>query len=213
MKKLSVIVSEYFPEETIAIDTQVLLKTTSKLITGQEVNGFFNSGNLPIPMIETDKKYYFDIRPIYYNFKPWISCLKNPINILVSLFVLLFGGYIIGGIFLGSELGFRLFLIIFFTISLYLVLNFNRTNSNILAIKKEWITEKSEKNNEHILKWSLPNNEIGFSILHLLPKDKQDKLPFYLKFQSGLWASSLFPFLKRISPVNLTENAYTYLQV
>lgn len=210
MKKLSAIVSEYYPEEAIVKESQVLLKTTSRLVTGQEVNGFFNSGSLPIPMVETDKKLYFDIRPIYYSSKPWLPYLKNPINILVSLFVLLFGGYILGGIFLGSGLGFKIFLVIFFAISLYFMLNFNRTNANILAIKKEWIIKEREENKEHIFKWSLPNTEMGFSILYLLPKDKQDKLPFYLKFQSGLWASSLFPFLKKMSPVNFTESTISY---
>ena len=164
MKNLSTIVSEYYPEEKIQEDVQVLLKTTSKLVTGQEVNGFFNSGSLPIPMVQTDKKYYFDVRPIYYSSKPWLPYLKNPINILISLFVLLFGGYILGGIFLGSGLGFKQFLIIFFAIGLYFILNFNRTNANILAIKKEWVTKESEENKEHVLKWSLPNTEVGYSI-------------------------------------------------
>ncbi|OGM21782.1 hypothetical protein A2714_04415 [Candidatus Woesebacteria bacterium RIFCSPHIGHO2_01_FULL_38_9] len=213
MKNLPFIVSAYFPEEIIQKNTRVLLKTTSKLITGQEVNGFFNSGSLPIPMVETDKKYFFDIRHIYYSSKPWLPYLKNPINILISLFVLLFGGYILSGIFIGSGFGFKLFLMVFFATGIYIILNYNRTNVNILAIKKEWVTTESEENKEHILKWSLPKTEIGFSILHLLSKDKQDKLPFYLKFQSGLWASSLFPFLKKMSPVNFTENTYSYSQV
>lgn len=94
MKKLSAIVSEYFPEEIIIKDTKVLFKTTSKLVTGQEVNGFFNSGTQPIPMVETDKKFYFDTRPIYYSSKPRLPYLDNPINILISLIVVLFGGYI-----------------------------------------------------------------------------------------------------------------------
>lgn len=213
MNKLSTIVSDYYPEETIVKDIQVLLKTTSKLVTGQEVEGFFNSGSLPIPMVETDKKYYFDIRPIYYSSKPWLPYLKNPINILVSLFVLLFGYYILGSILLGSGLVFRIILVIFFVIGLYFILNFNRTNANILAIRKEWITNENEANNESVLKWSLPNAEIGFSILHLLPKDKQDKLPFYLKFQSGLWVSNLLPFLKKLSPVNFSENTISYSRV
>jgi len=123
MKNLSTIVSEYYPEEKIQRDTRILLKTTSKLITGQEVNGFFNSGSLPVPMLETDKKYYFDIRPIYYSSRPWLPYLKNPTTILISLLVLLFGGYIIGGIFLGSGIGFRIFLIVFFAIGLYFILN------------------------------------------------------------------------------------------
>lgn len=217
MEKLSSLVTKYYPEEIVQKETGVLLTTSSKLVTGREITGFFNSGSLPIPMIETDKKYYFDIRPIYYSAKPWLQYLKNPLsivkNILIFLFVLIFGGYIIGGIFIGSGIGFKIFLLIFFGIGLYIVLNYNRTEMNILALKKEWIIDKSNEDKKYILKWSLPKTEMGFSMIQLLSKEKQDKLPIYLKFQSGMWASKLFPIVRNLSPVSFAENTYSYIEV
>lgn len=209
MSELSELVLKYYPNEKIEKDSKVELSSSLDTIFSKA--DFFGSSPLRIPMVETESMLFFDIRPIYYSHKPWLSRL-NPVNIFISLivitaFLIIFFNFILD--FSRTSPIFIIFISIIGIPWLIIILRWNKTITNILAIKKSWITKDEQSEGSRQITWSLPENEIGFSFLHLLSADKKKNLSLLLKLQSGLYFQKLYKWLRKMSPVKFQDIVFT----
>jgi len=173
----------------------------------------FNSGELAIPMVETANKLFFDIRPISRSAKPYKKQLQSPFyKVYIALFAVFFiwFGYQWLISITRTSVPFMIFCFAMLAIFVPIILGWTKTEANILAIDKSWITDTKEEEGATHITWSLPQDAyVGFSFVHLLSDEKKRELPLMEKFKSG----EFFPFAKKLGSVigfNTNDVIFSY---
>jgi hypothetical protein len=101
-------------------------------------------------------------------------------------------------------------MILFLVIGIPLILKQNKTITNIFAIKKDWVSKDSTEKGEREITWSMPENVMSFSFVHLLDERTKNNLPFFLKLQSGMYFKGLYDFwLRKVSFVKFQDVVFT----
>lgn len=208
--KLLNIITKIYPEETVLKDTEVFFNTTyTDPFTKNEILGSFNSGTSSISMIETNKKYYFDVRTLLHSVKPR---LPFPLNILTYSLLTILSMLIINNIFthqgdsiVSYFMSTSIILIIF---GILFILDYSLKGVNILIIKKEWIIQTSHKNKEYVIHWALPKKDRFYAFLKILGREMQVKTSLFRRMQRA------FLIQKSLSMnMDSTYHSYSYKEV
>jgi hypothetical protein len=213
MKALKELLNQYYPEENVVSEREVQFKTSFNSFFGGRMTHISNSGELAIPMIETDTKLFFDVRPIFRSTKPYKKQLKSlTYQIYIALFAVLFilFGYRWLTSIANTSVSFMILCFAMLGIFVPIILKFNSTEANILAIDKSWITDTRKEEGATHVTWTLPQDAyMGFSFVNLLSEDKKKELPLMERFKSG----EFLPFAKKFGSVfgfNTNDVIFSY---
>ncbi|MEI7578445.1 MAG: hypothetical protein WCJ58_00220 [bacterium] len=182
MQQLTTIIQRFFPEESIINKSNIKLIDTWK--SGLSFGKYFHLK--PLPMVETDKKLYFDKRvPVIL--QSFISMLVGPIWLTAFLFIIqlvfkfnypiiFYGIAIMGGIFVGII---NLFINIF-------------TIQNIFAVDKSWITKRQKEADTEIITGHIPSGSNTYFLISFLSKEQKATLSLLDRFPGRLLLDTNF---------------------
>lgn len=210
-KLLNTIIKIY-PEETVLKNSKVFFSTTYTNPLGKnEIPGSFNSDTSSISMIETNKKYYFDVKTLRHASKPRLpfslSFLIYSLLIILSMVVI----YRFTHQSYSPLSNLMFFIVVFVIFGILFALEHSLKGARILIVKKEWITQASHKNKEHVIRWALPKEDRAFSGLKLLGREMQVKTSLFHRMQRAfLIVKSL---AMNMEGVFNSDHSYSYKEV
>lgn len=180
MKDLSVIISSFFPEETILNQQKVRVAESFTTKVGNIPLGWSKRWNLfPEKVIETDKRIYFDNR---------VQVLANAsIQLIVGPVLFISFIFIIYHFSVHQTVPPQLIIIaiIFSTIFGMFNLMLAPSLSNIYFVNKEWLKDKQIKDKKVILQGEIPENK-NYKLVYEIPQLKMETLSLFDKIYTGL---------------------------
>lgn len=135
---------------------------------------------IPLDMIETEQSFYFDRR------EPYLVSTKLPIAILGSIWVTLLPLYLWFTIWHKTPQSFILVILVALGSSLVPVINkkINQGLTNIVIIKKSWVSNDFSENETRVLKGKVPSGE-SYSLVYYLNPEQKKRLSFSEKYLGG----------------------------
>jgi hypothetical protein len=169
MQSLNELVKKYFPNEEIIREANVMLQDTWKGRVARFPISFSKYFyKKPLPMIETDQKFYFDRRVALIE-RSIMQIFKSPLIALV--FITFF--YIFTDVTLTLQNYLVITILIIFTGLLNILLN-RSSIENILTIEKAWIDEGTKVSGKTVLKGLIPKGyEKNYFFYSHIPKEKR----------------------------------------
>jgi len=182
LTSLSVIIAKHLPDETIIKSQKVTLHDSWSIKYLSKSHYWYLS---PLDMTETQNYFFFDRR------QPYLHTLSK--QFLISPLVL--GGF---ALFLWFYIWHQTpesFVLVIFAILLGFsvpITNYfiNQGLSNIVVIKKKWVSENTKVDKEFVLKGTIPINKI-YSFIDLLSSSTQKGLPLLDKIFGGYYSKNI----------------------
>ena len=167
MESLKDLVQKYFPDEHIIKESNVKLRDTWVAKVGRLPLSASKLFYLkPMPMIETDGKYYFDKR-VPMLFQSILSIFIGPLWLVAFLLII----QTLTKVSYPIELFFALFLL---GILVGIINTFISKSSivNVLTLNKSWISENYKEGEETILKGIIPAGGASYFLSSHIPEEK-----------------------------------------
>lgn len=170
MESLKALIKFYFPDENILRETTVKLSDTWTAKVGKlpfSSSRFFYKK--PMPMIETDNKYYFDKRvPLLY--QSLVSIVLGPLSLMIFFFVI--------QVLTHAQYPMLMYIAIGVLGIIVGILNTfinKKSLLNIYVLDKAWITETYTQEDAVVLKGTIPMGKASYFFYSHIPEEKLSK--------------------------------------